>query len=197
MGSCLKSLMGASSSFSYTDNTESATACIDFSAPEALEKNVALAERLEKPLVIGTTGLSQANMNTLEFAARKIPLFLSPNFSLGITLCVKTLHLLKNNLPPETKVTLEETHHHSKKDAPSGTALLLARPLALPTDQITSHRGKETRFIHEVKLSLGTETITLKHESFSREVYARGALRATEFILDKPPGLYTMEDLIQ
>ena len=194
MGTCLRTLMDASSPFSYTDNAEAASSFVDFSAATALEQNVTLAEKIKKPLVIGTTGLNPESVKT--FSTRKIPIFFSANFSLGIALCISTLQRLKKSLPPETHIHIEETHHHSKKDAPSGTALLLARPLDLPTDQITSHRSQETLFIHEVKLSFGAETLTLKHESFSRDVYARGALRAAEFLLDKPPGLYTMEDLI-
>ena len=196
MGTCLRSMMNASSPFSYTDNAEAATTFVDFSAADALEKNVALAEKQEKPLVIGTTGLSHKNVSTLKTTANKIPIFFSANFSLGIALYISTLKKLRKNLPPETQIYIEETHHLSKKDAPGGTALLLARSLDLPADHITSHRGDKTLFIHEVKLSFGAETLTLKHESFSRDVYARGALRAAEFILDKPPGLYTMEDLI-
>ncbi len=188
--------MDTQSSFACTDSEEDAEAFIDFSAAIALKHNVEVAIKQGKPLVIGTTGLSQEDLNTIESAAHMIPLFYSANFSLGIALCMETLRLLKNNLPADTEIALEETHHCSKKDAPSGTALLLAQPLSLQPDQITSHRPEETLFIHEMKLAFGAETITLKHESFSRDVYASGALRATEFILNKPSGLYTMEDLL-
>lgn len=197
MGTCLRTLMENSSRFTHTVQAEAATVFVDFSAAAAVEKNIALAQTHGKPLVIGTTGHSAQNDASIRSAARTIPIFISANFSVGVALTIQMLQWLKSRLPQETKITLEETHHISKKDAPSGTALLLARPLSLSKESIRSHRVEKTEFSHEVTLSFGSETLTLKHESFSREVYAQGALKAAEFILDKPPGLYTMEDLIR
>lgn len=196
MGTTLRSLMQTHATFEYTDAPAEAAAFIDFSAPAALKATLSVASKGKRPLVIGTTGLTPNDILAIKDSAQHIPILYSPNFSLGIALCMETLRLFKNTLPKETRISMEETHHRSKKDAPSGTALLLAQPLSLPADQITTHRSDETLFIHEVKLSFGAETLTLKHESFSREVYAQGALRATEYLFDKPPGLYTMEDLI-
>ncbi len=196
MGTTLRHCIDGEDPFSFTDREDQAHAFIDFSAVAALEKNVEIAALRKKPIVIGTTGHGSEIEKKLKDAAREIPIFFSANFSLGVALCVRTLQFLKNNLPKDTQIEMVETHHKSKRDAPSGTALMLARPLDLRSDSIVSHRVDKAQFIHETSLSFGSETIILKHESFSREVYARGALRAAGFLLNQKPGFYTMEALI-
>lgn len=162
---------------------------IDFSLPEGTKK----ALQLSHPLVCATTGLCQDILQEFETFSKKNPLLYSPNFSLGIA---HLSQLLKqaNKLIKGASVEVRETHHHCKKDSPSGTALKLAQ--ILDTKQIQATRGEKTLFHHEVLFSLEDEHLILKHEAHSREVFARGALKAAKFLIEQPPGIYSMEEVI-
>ena len=196
MGSCFGALVSQTPPFSLTSDPARADAFVDFSVASALEDHLALALRHKQPLVIGTTGHAEGLLERLQTASFEIPLFLSYNFSLGAALFIETLSRFKRHFPKNTMIAIEECHHLSKRDAPSGTALKLAQALDFPPEKIRSERKEEIVGIHEVRLTSGGESILFRHEAASREVFAQGALSALRFILKKTPGLYTMEDLI-
>lgn len=158
---------------------------IDASSPAALLENLSA----NKPIVIGTTG--HLDFTPIEQASKRLPIFYSPNFSIGIALLRKIGAEVARRFPSD--IDLIETHHAQKKDTPSGTALQLAR--IAPNIRIHSLRSGKVIGEHTLIFNTAEERITLSHETHSREAYARGALAAAHFLAGKPPGLYGMDNL--
>ena len=164
---------------------ESHDLVLDLSTNEALSKNLPKVLLARKPIVIGITGLTKENLDLIHLAAKTIPVFLSPNFSIGIALLKKLLKQL-----PEGSYEMTEIHHMQKKDSPSGTALDLAN--CLPSyPKITSIREGAVIGVHKIELLFEHEKITLTHEVSDRKAFAKGALMAATFLSNKPAGLYT------
>ncbi|MBQ3791953.1 MAG: 4-hydroxy-tetrahydrodipicolinate reductase, partial [Clostridia bacterium] len=167
------------------------------------------------PLVIATTGQTDEEMKKIREAAREIPVFYSANYSLGIALLTDAAKRIAAAMP-DAEIEIVEKHHDRKLDAPSGTALSIARELqkVRPEAEIISGRsgyGKRTKEEigiqsirigncvgeHEVLIGTQTQTITLKHEAHDRALFAEGALAAASFLLGREPGFYGMEDLLK
>ncbi|MCX5795596.1 MAG: 4-hydroxy-tetrahydrodipicolinate reductase [Elusimicrobia bacterium] len=171
---------------------------VDFSAPEAAVRFAGLAATARKPAIIGATGFNQVQLAQLRAASRRIPVFLSPNFSPGIH-ALGALLRSAASLLKDYEVSISETHHSRKKDAPSGTALRLARIVmevrrgAAPA--IASQRVGDVVGDHTVTLAGPCERLELTHRAQSRDVFAQGALRAALWVSGKRPGLYDMPDL--
>ncbi|MDD5627502.1 MAG: dihydrodipicolinate reductase C-terminal domain-containing protein [Elusimicrobia bacterium] len=172
---------------------------VDFSAPEAAVRFASQAAAARKPAVIGVTGFSPVQLAQLKAASRRIPVFLSPNFSPGVHALGVVLRAAASLLK-DYEVSISETHHSRKKDAPSGTALRLARILmearrgAAPA--IVSQRVGDVVGDHTVTLAGPCERLELTHRAQSRDVFARGALRAALWVRGRRPGLYDMTDLL-
>ena len=174
---------------------------IDFSHAGAIEEICRGTLEHGKSLVIGTTGHSQQQRRTIVEAARSLPIVFASNFSVGVNvlfwLTRKTAELLGQDFNPE----IIERHHKMKKDAPSGTAKTLAEILkAVQKDQneipIQSIREGQVVGEHTVIFNGPDERLELTHRAASREIFARGALRAAHWIMGKPPSLYTMQDVL-
>ena len=158
---------------------------IDVSSPHALLENLSA----RKPIVIGTTGHS--DFAPIETAAQYLPIFYTPNFSLGMALLRKCAEMIARSFPSD--IDLIEAHHSQKKDAPSGSALLLAK--LLPRARLHSIRSGMIIGEHTLLFNTAEERLTLCHEVHHRDVFARGALAAAYFLIGKPPGLYGMDNL--
>ena len=174
---------------------------IDFSHPDAIDEVCRAASQHGKSLVIGTTGHSQEQRRIIEKAAESLPIVFASNFSIGVNvlfwLTRKAAELLGRDFSPE----IIETHHKMKKDAPSGTAKTLADVLkTVQTIQseipIQSIREGEVVGEHTVIFSGPGERVELTHRAANREIFARGALRATKWIMGRPVGLYSMQDVL-
>jgi 4-hydroxy-tetrahydrodipicolinate reductase len=191
MGQAVQKAIAQNRDFALTA-PESADCILDFSSPTGFLTALDLALQLNKPLVSGTTGLSSFHIEKLDASSKKIPILYSPNFSKGIAL----LFLLaeKAKAFPSASVHIYETHHIQKKDSPSGTALKCQEILGTHIP-ISSQRIGETVGTHEIRLSFLGEELSLKHESYSRDAFAEGALAAVQFLLDKPPGLYKFTEM--
>jgi 4-hydroxy-tetrahydrodipicolinate reductase len=171
---------------------------LDFSAPEAAVRFAGLAAAARRPAVIGATGFNQVQLAQLKAASRRIPLFLSPNFSPGVNVLGVLLRAAASMLK-DYEVSISETHHSRKKDAPSGTALRLARII------METRRGQEPAIVsqrvgdvvgdHTVTFAGPCERLELTHRAQSRDVFVQGALRAALWVSGKRPGLYDMPDL--
>ena len=191
---------------------------IDFTAPEAALENLALCRQFRKAAVIGTTGFNQAQLAEIKAAAEKIPVFISPNMSVGVNLLFRLAAEASRHLP-EYEVEIVETHHDQKKDAPSGTALKLAEIIAATRNKelrelaVYGRQGrpgprKPTEIgIHAIRLAdvvgehtvifgTGGERLELTHKAGSRQSFARGALKAALFLAGQKPGFYSMEDIL-
>ena len=196
------------------DYTGPADAVVDFSNHAATKTLLDYCAARALPVVIGTTGQTAEELALISAAAEKIPVFRSGNMSVGVAVLADLARRAAAAFP-EADIEIVETHHNRKLDVPSGTALLLAdavreaRPDA--TLLIGRHEnGKRTaREIgvhsirlgsevgtHEIYISTGSETLTLKHKAENRALFAEGALTAAVFLTGKPAGLYTMKDMI-
>lgn len=167
---------------------------VDFSTPSAILKVAEIASEISRPIVSGTTGLSDTEYKQLLQYSRHIPLLIAENFSIGIQL---TANFVKTcaKLLPESDFSIIERHHHHKKDKPSGTALFLERA-AGKSAQIVSLRVGEIFGEHMCAFSGENEEIIITHKAFNRTVFARGALQCAKWLLNQPPGLYNMQDFL-
>jgi len=185
---------------SSRDSLEKADVIIDFSSINALQGNLDLAIKMQIPIVIGTTGIKDADKNCLQKAALEIPVFWAPNFSLGMAILVHSVKNLSPLLGNKFTPFISETHHVQKKDSPSGSALSIAEATLTGyarTPPIESIRKGEVIGEHSISFVAEGEKLTLHHECISRDVFALGALEAAKFLIDKSPNLYQMKDLIQ
>lgn len=189
---------------------------IDFSNHAATKELLDYATSHHTPVVIATTGHTPEEKNLILEASKKIPVFFSYNMSIGIA-ALSELAKKAASLMKDAEIEIVEIHHDQKLDAPSGTALLLAdsikevRPDSHLVIGRNGHAKREKNDIgissirignvvgvHEIIISSGLETLTLKHEAHDRSLFADGALVAAQFISKtSKPGLYTMKDLVK
>ncbi len=163
---------------------------IDFSSAQATAKVVALADKLNCSLVIATTGQSASDEKLIRDCAMRHAVLKSGNMSVGIHLMMKLCEFLKGI----GKCEIVETHHVQKKDAPSGTALMLKT--ASGASAIHSIRLSSAVGTHEVIFGLDNESITLTHTAFDRRLFADGAVKAARWLINQPHGLYSFDDFL-
>jgi 4-hydroxy-tetrahydrodipicolinate reductase len=194
-------------------------AVIDFSHPNASGGLSRACREASKPAVIGTTGHSKEERASIEELARSVPVVLSPNFSIGVNALFWLTRKAAEMLGPDFDLEVLEMHHRLKKDAPSGTAKKLTEILAevrqldyetnvahgreglvgeRPAAQIGVHsiRGGDVVGDHTVTFAGRGERLELTHKASSRDTFATGALRAARWVVGKPAGLYSMEDVL-
>jgi 4-hydroxy-tetrahydrodipicolinate reductase len=174
---------------------------IDFSHADAITEICRVALQHGKPLVIGTTGHSTEQRGTIEETAQSLPIVFASNFSIGVNVLFWLTRKAVEQLGGNFDVAIVETHHKMKKDAPSGTAKTLAEVLKETKKTkreipIQSIREGDVVGEHTVIFSGPGERLELTHRAASREIFARGALRAAEWIVSQPPGLYSMQDAL-
>jgi len=196
------------------DPPDKAEALIEFTAPEATVEHLLYG----RPVVIGTTGLSEEQLARVEEAAKSVPVVLAPNMSVGVSLIREVVRELAEKLGADYDVEIVEAHHRHKVDAPSGTALLLARAAAegrgrdlgevavygregrAPRSEgeigIHALRGGAVVGEHRVVFYAESEEVEIAHRALSRRTFAAGALRAASFVAGAGPGLYTMRDVL-
>lgn len=167
---------------------------IDFSQPAALKPLLCWCILTKTPVVIATTGLGPEEYRIIQEASKQIPVFQSANMSLGINVLSKALKLISPILGNDFDIEIIEKHHRMKKDAPSGTALLLEDSIgrSCPSHSV---RAGSIPGEHTVIFAGTDEVIELTHIAYSRTIFARGALAAARFLIKQPPGLYNMNDL--
>jgi 4-hydroxy-tetrahydrodipicolinate reductase len=192
---------------------------IDFSLPEATLAHLAGVRERGAAMVIGTTGLDQAQRGAVAEAAAHIPIVFAPNMSVGVNLCLKLLDTAARVLGDEVDIEVIEAHHRHKVDAPSGTALrmgeVVAEALGRDLGECAVY-GREGRTGERERRTIGFETIRagdivgehtvmfaalgerveITHKASSRMTFARGAVRAANWVRGRPPGLYDMQDVL-
>ncbi len=194
-------------------------ALVDFSAPAALQANLDAALAASTAIVIGTTGLEAEHFAAIDKAAETIPVLQTGNTSLGVTLLAHLAREAASKLGPEWDIEVLEMHHRHKVDAPSGTAKLLGEAAAEGRGiDLASHmesgrhgntgaraegaigfaalRGGSVAGDHSVILAGDEERITLSHSAENRMIFARGAVKAAGWMIGKPAGRYTMNDVL-
>jgi 4-hydroxy-tetrahydrodipicolinate reductase len=197
------------------DPPEEAGALVEFTTPEATVEHLSYG----RPVVIGTTGLSEAQLARVEEAAEEVPVVLAPNMSVGVSLMREVVRELSEKLGSGYDIEVVEAHHRNKVDAPSGTALLLAWAAAegrgrdLDEVAVYGREGRAPREEGEIGIhalrggavvgehrvvfyGLGEE-IEVVHRALSRRTFAVGSLRAAAFVATAEPGLYSMRDVLR
>ena len=192
---------------------------VDFTLPENSLATVDSCRRGAKPVVIGTTGFTAAQRETILAAAEEIPIVLAPNMSVGVNLCLNLLQTAARVLDEQVDIEIIEAHHRHKIDAPSGTALkmgeVIADTLGRNLEQcavhgrsgVTGERDRRTIGFssvragdlvgeHTVLFAGPGERIEITHKASSRMIFARGALRAANWVVDRSRGLFDMQDVL-
>ncbi len=192
---------------------------IDFTRPDASMQYIDICRQAEKKMVIGTTGYTEAQKRTIEEAARKIPIVLAPNMSVGVNLSLKLLEMTAKVMGDYTDIEVIEAHHRHKIDAPSGTALRMGEVVAetlgrdlkdcaiYGREGNTGARDRKTIGFstiragdivgeHTVMFADEGERVEITHKATSRMTFANGAVRAATWLNDKTSGLYDMQDVL-
>ncbi len=175
---------------------------LDFSVAGAAIAHANLAGKTGKALLVGTTGLDDAAIAALRAAASSAAVLVAPNTSVGIALLASFARGAAARLGEDFRIEIKDIHHADKKDAPSGTALMLgrviseARGIGLDDLAITSERVGDAAGKHRVSFIGALERIDLVHEVTDRLVFARGALDAGQWLAGQPPGFYAMSDFL-
>jgi len=172
---------------------------IDFSQADSIDEICRAAVQHGRSLVIGTTGHSQRQRKAIEETAHSVPVVLASNFSVAVNVLFWLAQKAAELLGSDFNAEIVETHHKMKKDAPSGTAKTLAEVLkAVRNGEIPIQSIREGDVVgeHSVIFSEPAERLELSHRAANREIFARGALRAAKWIINKPPGLYSMQDVL-
>jgi len=211
--------LGIKISDSLEKIVDKAEVVIDFTTPQATREAVSIAYKHHKSMVIGTTGLEDEVIEQIRRLAKLVPVVVSPNMSIGINLLFSLLPQVAKTLGKDYDIEIIEAHHRFKKDAPSGTAIRLAQILAdakgLDINKVgvygrkglTGERQKHEIGIHAIRAGDITgehtvifcgigERIEITHKAHSRDNFARGAVKAAIWIVDQPPGLYDMQDVL-
>ena len=201
------------------DSLQDFDVLIDFSRPEASLNAISICKNSGKAMVIGTTGFSDEELEVINQAATQIPIVFAPNMSVGVNLTLKLLETSAKVIGHDSSIEIIETHHRYKVDSPSGTALkmgevvanALGRDLAdcaiygregideprdLNTIGFSSIRGGDVVGDHTVTFFMDGERVEITHKASSRMIYANGAVRAANWLFDKPSGLYSMQDVL-
>ena len=211
--------LGVSVTDDPADLFTQADAVLEFTSAAATVQHVELAAKKKKIHVIGTTGFEPPQLAALHRAAKQTAVVMAPNMSVGLNLLLRMIEQMAHALDVDWDIEILEMHHRHKVDAPSGTALALGRAAAAgrgaPLDHLAKRardgitgarrrgdigfavlRGGAVVSDHRVIFATEGERVELTHIATSREIYARGALRAALWAQGKPPGLYSMTDVL-
>ena len=211
--------LGVAVSEAIEPHLKSDTVIIDFTNPEASLNSLRAAARKRIPMVIGTTGFNAQQLAEIKKLSRRTAVIVAANTSLGVNLLVNLLGKVAEKLGDDYDVEIIEAHHRFKKDAPSGTALAIGRAIAkgLKRDLdavgingrkgIVGERGKKEIALLSVRAGdiVGEHTVIFGgigeriefiHRAHSRDTFARGAIRAAQWLAKQKPGLYGMQDVL-
>jgi 4-hydroxy-tetrahydrodipicolinate reductase len=177
---------------------DEAKVIVDFSLPDLTGDVAAWCSLNKVPLVSGVTGLNQEQIAKIKDAARSVAVLWAPNMSIGVAVLARMLKKLEPL--DDFEFQIEELHHKRKKDRPSGTAIYLQERLkdavGVEVPEPLSIRGGGIFGTHRVWAMGEDEVITLEHTALNRRVFARGALKAAQWVLNQGPGLYRMDDVL-
>lgn len=201
-------------SFSEVESCSEVDCIVDFSHHSCVGALLDFGIKNNIPVVVATTGHTPEEIALIYEAAERIPVFYSGNMSLGIALLVELAKTVASAMP-EAEIEIVESHHSRKLDAPSGTALMLAKAVCEVRPEAYTNLGRSGQGkrafeeigihsirmgnivgIHEVIVGTQSQTITLKHEAHDRALFAEGALAAAAYLISCRPGIYDMNGMI-
>ncbi len=213
--------LGVPISSDLSQAADTADVIIDFSYAKGTVASIPHMAQWGRAWVIGTTGFSGEEKSAIEQAAGSVPIVMAPNMSLGVNLLLQLVQTAAQTIKDRGyDVEIIERHHRHKKDAPSGTALALGQAVSLgleedlervarhgregmqeterPGNEIGFHAVRAGDFVgdHTVLFAADGESIELSHRATSRDAFAMGALRAAEWVVGRPAGMYSMQDVL-
>ncbi len=168
---------------------------IDASLPEVFNDSVKFVKQFKVPLIIATTGLTEANLKELKKLSENYPVVQSYNFSVGIQVLLQLTKLANEKLP-DWDVEISETHHRFKKDKPSGTAKMMQEIFKDKKVNTSSFRLGNVPGDHSISFAGLGEVISLEHRATSRRTFAEGILKSAEFAMKKEKGFYSFTDVV-
>jgi 4-hydroxy-tetrahydrodipicolinate reductase len=174
---------------------------VDFSSDAGTMRAIQIASKAHAALLVGTTALTSTTREALRDESTRRAVLIAPNTSLGVAVLSRLCAMATRALGKNFDISIAESHHAQKKDAPSGTALRLASAIrdaggTLRDDQIVSMRGGDIIGEHLVRFAGPGEVLELSHRATSRDLFARGALHAARWLTGAPAGLWTMDDAL-
>lgn len=173
---------------------------IDFSTDEGARRACELAVLMSRPLLIGTTGLSERTLEAARAAAHRVAVLIAPNTSLGVAVLTRLCGDAAAMLGSDYTIDVTDEHHAAKRDAPSGTARHIGAELerrsgrALSSERFHCIRAGSIVGEHEVQFSGQNEVLRLSHSAGNRELFAHGALELAQWLLRRAPGLHTIDE---
>ena len=206
VGKNISELIGGKSDVIITDDIEAAANCdvyIDCTNAETfMASSYAKYEKMQKPLIIATTAFTSEDIEKIKLLAENVPVFMTGNFSVALHDFIETTMFYARKISLDTDIQIVEYHHNQKKDAPSGTALMIKEALLKANDTIdgdrvaiSSIRGGNIFGEHEVIFAnCKDEVVTFKHQVSSREPFADGAIEVSKWLINQNNGLYNMDD---
>ena len=201
MGSSIINLVSNIENVLITDSIIDCDVVVDFSRPESSVSMVKKCIENKKPIVIGTTGFNDEQLQIIKEASQDIPILLSYNMSKGIFFLKKSIKDFLHKNQHNFECVIHEVHHTEKVDSPSGTAIELEKTIKtndtnkiISSVCIESERASDVNGIHEVRFFNKNESILFKHEALSRNIFSEGALAIAKSILKKEPNLYSVKD---
>lgn len=209
VGQEISAIIGGQNTLIITDDVcqaVNADVFIDCTSAKAfMETNLIKYKNMKKPVVIGTTAFTESDMEQINALAQEIPVFLTGNFSIALHDFIETLKFAVRRISKDTDIQIVEYHHNQKKDAPSGTALMIRDALVktnqnVKVDQINicSVRGGNIFGEHEVIFANEKDEVTTyRHEVSSRETFADGAIEVAVWMVRQKPALYNMDDFCE
>jgi len=201
MGSSIINLVSKAENVSIINSIMDCDVVVDFSRPESSMSMVKKCIENKKPIVIGTTGFNNEQLQIIKEASQNIPVLLSYNMSKGIFFLKESIKdfLLKNQ--HNFECIIHEVHHTEKVDSPSGTAIELEKTInnndtnkIISSIRIESKRVFGVNGIHEVRFFNNNDSVVFKHEALSRNIFSEGALTIAKSIIKKEPNLYSVKD---
>ena len=201
MGSSIINLVSNIENVLITDSIIDCDVVVDFSRPESSLNIINKCIENKKPIVIGTTGFNDEQLQIIKEASQDIPVLLSYNMSKGIFFLKKSIKDFLHKNQHNFECVIHEVHHTEKVDSPSGTAIELEKTIQnndtnkiISSICIESKRVFGVNGIHEVRFFNNNDSIVFKHEALSRNIFSEGALAIAKSILKKEPNLYSVKD---
>ena len=202
MGQAVLKIIKDSNEFAK-DNLLNSDVVIDFSNPISTLQILNECVDNKKPLIIGTTGISEDHLDTIKKASKKIPILLAANMSIGINNLKESITIFLNKLEEKMHCIIEETHHVQKIDKPSGTAVELIDLIKLKDKnqnikniEVNSHRVEDVFGIHKITFYSKNRSSYFMHEALSRDVFAQGALLSSKIVVGLEPNIYKFKDIL-
>ena len=168
---------------------------IDFSNSKQIKNRIKFFKESKKPVIYCSTGIDKRDEKQLHSLSKFIPIFIAPNTSKNIFILAALLREIKTS--NAGFISISETHHKSKIDSPSGTAIFLANQVGVPKNKIKATRTSINKSTHKIEFSCNGETIEIKHSINNRKVFAEGALKIAKWFYQKPKKLYHMQTFVE